>query len=167
MHRYRRSAGTALVFLLLSAAAGVAQSQQNNAANQPTSVPTTGSTGKDAVVPEMPSGAAVPNGLPDSPGAVRFQIVAANEQGTADVAQQAPPAKPSAEQQPVGTAAAESIQTSGVAASAPAGTAIAPAKQRQVRSLLIRMGAVLGAGAAVGTAVALSEATPSKPPGAH
>jgi hypothetical protein len=56
---------------------------------------------------------------------------------------------------------------SGVAASQPAGVAIAPAKQRRVRLIVIRVGAILGAGAAVGTVVALTQATPSKPPGAH
>jgi hypothetical protein len=29
------------------------------------------------------------------------------------------------------------------------------------------VGAILGAGAAVGTVIALTQATPSKPPGAH
>ncbi len=33
--------------------------------------------------------------------------------------------------------------------------------------MVIRMGALIGAGVAVGSVVALTEATPSKPPGAH
>jgi hypothetical protein len=153
MRRYKRSAGASLLVLVLGFGVEVTKAQQS---------------GKTPALSSIPSETtAAPNRLPDSPGAVRFQIIASNAQGSADAAPQIPPAKAPAEQQPVGTAAAESIQTSGVAASAPAGTAIAPAKQRQVRSLLIKMGAVLGASAAVGTAVALSEATPSKPPGAH
>lgn len=72
-----------------------------------------------------------------------------------------------APQKPVGTAAAEAPEASGVAASEPAGVAIAPAKQRRVRTLVIKVGAIIAAGVAVGTVVALTEATPSKPPGAH
>ena len=72
-----------------------------------------------------------------------------------------------APREPVGTAAAESIQTTGVAASRPAGAAVAPAKQRRVRSILIKVGALVGVGVAVGTTMALSQGSPSKPPGAH
>jgi hypothetical protein len=78
---------------------------------------------------------------------------------------QEPPAQTG--QKPVGTAAAGSVPTTGVAASQPAGTAIAPGKQRRVRSLVIKMGAIIGAGVAVGTVAALTLGTPSKPPGAH
>lgn len=67
---------------------------------------------------------------------------------------------------PAGTAAAEKGVTRGGAASKPAGTAIAPAKQRQVRSLLIKLGVVAAAGVAVGTVMGLSKGTPSTPPGA-
>ena len=70
-------------------------------------------------------------------------------------------------QKPVGTAAAGTVPVSGVAASQPTGVAIAPAKQRRVRTLVLRMGAIVGAGVAVGSVVALTQATPSKPPGAH
>jgi hypothetical protein len=70
-------------------------------------------------------------------------------------------------QKPVGTAAAESVPTSGVAASQPAGTAIAPGKQRRTRSILIKVGALVGAGVAVGTVAALTLGTSSKPPGAR
>ena len=70
-------------------------------------------------------------------------------------------------QKPVGTAAAEAPHTSGVAASQPAGVAIAPAKQHRVRTIVIRVGAIVGAGVAVGTVIALTEGTSSKPPGAH
>lgn len=72
---------------------------------------------------------------------------------------------PKSIQQPVGTAAAGSSKVSGIAAAQPAGIAIAPAKQRRVRTIVLRVGAIVGAGVAVGTVVALSRATPSKPPG--
>jgi hypothetical protein len=68
--------------------------------------------------------------------------------------------------EPVGAAAAESVPTAGGAAAKPAGVAIAPAKQHQTRSWLIKLGAVVAAGAAVGTVYALSRGTSSTPPGA-
>ena len=64
---------------------------------------------------------------------------------------------------PVGTAAAPYEKTTGVAASRPAGAVIAPAKQRRARSILIRVGIVVGAAVAVGTVMALSHGSPSRP----
>jgi hypothetical protein len=69
--------------------------------------------------------------------------------------------------QPKGAAAAEVQKSTGTAASTPSGAAIAPAKQKRSRSLLIRMGALAGAAVAIGTVVALSSGSPSKPPGAQ
>jgi hypothetical protein len=62
---------------------------------------------------------------------------------------------------PVGTAAAPYEKGIGVAASRPAGAVIAPAKQRRTRSFLIRVGLIVAAGVAIGTVVALSNASPS------
>ena len=64
---------------------------------------------------------------------------------------------------PVGTAAAPVMKTGGVAASRPAGAVIAPGKQRRARSILIRVGVIVGAAVAVGTVVGLSHASPSRP----
>jgi hypothetical protein len=104
-----------------------------------------------------------PETFPNSPGSVRSQLAENNlpfsGQQSTSTGQQA--------QEPVGTAAAESVETTGVAASKPAGAAIAPAKQRRTRSLLIKVGALVGASVAVGTVVALSSASPSRPPGAR
>jgi hypothetical protein len=117
--------------------------------------------------------------FPDSPGTVvakteesqppsgteqQWQLASAAQQSgqSQSSASQAEPAP----QKPVGTAAAEAPNASGVAASQPAGVAIAPAKQRRVRTIVIRVGAIIGAGVAVGTVVALTAATSSKPPGA-
>ena len=75
-----------------------------------------------------------------------------------------PPQQP---HEAVGTAAAESVVVTGVAASRPAGAAVAPAKQRRVRTLLIKVGALVGVGVAVGTTMALSQGSPSRPPGSH
>jgi hypothetical protein len=129
--------------------------------------------------------------LPDSPGVVvskasaPFQFDGANGQSQISAAPvtpaaQAQPAQnqtPQAQatatqesptpQKPVGTAAAEAPEASGIAASQPAGVAIAPAKQRRARTIILRTGAIIGAGVAVGAVVALSEGTSSRPPGAH
>lgn len=74
--------------------------------------------------------------------------------------------KPKPQTEPVGAATAESVPTTGGAAAKPAGIAIAPAKQHQTRSLLLKIGAVAAAGAALGTIFALSHGTSSTPPGA-
>lgn len=66
---------------------------------------------------------------------------------------------------PAGTAAAEKGKTYGGGASRPAGTAIAPVKQRQVRSLLIKLGLIGAAGVALGSVYGLSKSSPSNPPG--
>jgi outer membrane biosynthesis protein TonB len=99
--------------------------------------------------------------LPDSPGATKPQPE--QPQTTPAVAQQPVQNAP----QPSGTAAAQAGKLSGNAASRPAGAAIAPAKQRQVRSFLIKMGVIAGAGVAIGTVALLSKGTSPKPPGAR
>lgn len=111
--------------------------------------------------------------LPDSPGATLAKMEAPAQQqdsvpaATAEQSSNTSSPPQAAPQKPVGTATAEAPDTSGIAASQPAGAAIAPAKQRRVRTLVIKVGAIIGVAAAVGTVVALSEATGSKPPGAH
>jgi hypothetical protein len=79
----------------------------------------------------------------------------------------APQAAPQQQQNgataPVGTAAAPYEKGVGVAASRPAGAVIAPAKQRRTRSILIKVGLIAAAAVAVGTVVALSNASPSTP----
>jgi hypothetical protein len=102
------------------------------------------------------------NHLPDSPGATRTPV--------SPEAPTTPPSTASSKSaivEPTGTAAAQAGKVSGSAASRPAGAAIAPAKQRQVRSFLIKMGVIAGAGVALGSVAALSQASPSKPPGAR
>ena len=65
--------------------------------------------------------------------------------------------------QPVGVAAAPYEKSTAITASRPAGAAIAPAKQRRTRSILIKTGLLVGACVAVGTVVALSKGSPSQP----
>jgi anti-anti-sigma factor len=94
--------------------------------------------------------------LPDSPGTARSQDRVSS-------GQQPSPQLQNSTLDTLGTAAAPSIRTTGVAASRPAGAAIAPAKQKRARSILIRVGVIVGAGVAIGTVVALSSASPSQP----
>jgi len=123
--------------------------------------------------------------LPDSPGAILARLQDQSQQSSASEppataepapqTQSQPPqasqprdqSRPSSSDRPVGTAAAEGSNVSGIAASQPAGVAIAPAKQHRTRTLVLRTGAIIGAGVAIGTVVGLTAATSSKPPGAH
>ena len=66
-------------------------------------------------------------------------------------------------QQPLGAATAEGVPTVGGAASRPAGMAIAPDKQSQRRSLLIKVGLLAAGAIAVGTVYGLSKGTSAKP----
>ncbi len=104
--------------------------------------------------------------LPDSPETVQSQT---NDQAQAPAAAQSKPQTPpqSKTQEPVGTAAAEAEGTTGDAAFKPAGAAIAPAKQKRTRMVLLKIGALVGAGVAIGSVAALSSASPSRPPGSH
>lgn len=124
--------------------------------------------------------------LPDSPGTVaakaeqsaqatqkepRWELASAAQQSAnapqSGQSQSSTSQQEASPQKPVGTAAAEAPNVTGVAASQPAGVAIAPAKQRRVRTIILRTGALIGAGVAVGSVVALTAGTSSKPPGAH
>jgi len=73
-----------------------------------------------------------------------------------------PPPLPQ-QQQPVGTAAAPGEKPTGVPGSRPSGAAIAPAKQKRVRAIVISLGIVLAAGAAIGATAGLSRASHSTP----
>jgi len=119
--------------------------------------------------------------LPDSPGtilaraafpeqssqAAPIQVQTNQTEASQNQSNQSQSANQPQTQKPVGTAAAEAPSTSGVAASEPAGVAIAPAKQRRARTIIIRTGAIIGAAVAVGVVVGLTAATGPKPPGAH
>jgi hypothetical protein len=68
-------------------------------------------------------------------------------------------------QTPTGAAGAPGVSPKGSPGAQPAGAAVAPAKQRGHRSLLIKVGLIAGGAIAVGTVVALSEKSPTRPPG--
>jgi hypothetical protein len=144
-----RSAGMAILACFISPA--LAQQAQSPV---PNAIPDATTGSQSGVSP-----------LPDSPDIAMAQT-------SSPSSEPAPPAAstPSPQQNPaspLGTAAAEEIGPSGVAASRPVGSALAPMRQRRVRLLLIKVGAVAAAGAAIGTTVALSHASPSRPPGSH
>jgi hypothetical protein len=149
----------------------IAMSQENGQVPQSETAP---QEPKSSVDPTTDANSHQPNSSQDSEQATsQSQTTTSSTQG-ADPQPAAQPQQPSAQappsqtpRDPVGTAAAESIETTGVAASRPAGAAVAPAKQRRVRSILIKVGALVGIGAAVGTTMALSKGSPSKPPGAR
>jgi len=142
-------------------APGTTEQQQTAAAPTSAEQPAAQESGASGAAIQDQPGAGGPEQLPDSPGAVRAQ--SSPPQPPPSSLRQTPNSTP----RPVGTAAAEVGNASGVAASKPAGVAIAPAKQRRVRSFLIKMGAIVGAGVAIGTVVALSQSSPSTPPGAR
>ena len=98
---------------------------------------------------------------PDSPEPVPEQV--ADQGELSSTSQAGSDQLPNNIQKPLGTAAAPYEKTTGVAASRPAGAVIAPARQRRARSILIRFGVIVGAAVAVGTVVALSQASPSRP----
>ncbi len=115
---------------------------------------------------QQPAPANNPNSAMPNPAQPPLQPAPSLPEAPSATQRQQPSASPAQQQAPAGAAAAQAGQTAGGAASKPAGTAIAPAKQRQVRSLLIKVGAIAGAGIALGTVYALSRGTSSKPPGA-
>ena len=161
-----------------------AQGGQQAAESAPTSSIAVGSQTNQSAAPAAVEETASAE-LPDSPGAVLAQQQQQQSVPAQDSLSQSPNA-PSIQaepvptgnapapqtqagkpQRPVGTAAAESPMVSGVTAAQPAGVAIAPAKQHRVRTLVIKIGAITGAAVALGTTMALTMGTPSKPPGAH
>lgn len=147
---------SSLASVMLLANAGQAMAQQ--ATSQATSAgraETGGQSGANSAPPVEIAG------LPDSPGATQAQSAASAPGGQTSSPSTTPPNQPS------GTAAAPTVAISGNAASRPAGAAIAPPKQRQVRSLLIKMGFIAGAGAALAAVALLTLASPGKVPGSH
>ncbi len=166
--------GMLLMFALAAAPAALpqsaAQARQTTSAAEGSGTNLTSSTKATSDAEE----------LPDSPGASSSHLRSTDAPQIATVqptdvpelpgpaqGDQSPAAPQQPTQRPVGTAAAPSFTTSGVAASQPSGVAIAPEKQRRVRTIVIRVGAIIAAGVAVGTVAGLTEATSSKPPGAH
>jgi len=113
------------------------------------------------VQPEAAPGTEPAVAQPETTAPTQDQPVTPTQPASTPAATPAKPAGP-----PIGTAAAESAKTAGAPASRPAGVAIAGQKQKRSRSLLIKLGALAAAGAAIGTVYALSRGTSSLPPNA-
>jgi hypothetical protein len=136
---------------------GMAAAQQASAEHPAANAPS-----QEGPPVEAGTGAVIAkNALPDTPEPVSPQ---AEPQGARDSSSQSSSSQQQQEPtQPVGTAAAPYERTMGIAASRPAGAAIAPAKQRRVRTILISVGVIVAAGVAVGSVAGLSHASPSHP----
>jgi cytoskeletal protein RodZ len=162
--RFKRLGNLSLVYALSGSMAMFAeplpQTAQEPAQTQPAQVAPDDSNPTQISTPSSnnsnPSAAPVSNELPDAPAPA--QPVQQNQNYSSSQQQTNPV--------PSGAAAAKAPTVRGAPASRTVGAAIAPAKQRQRRSLLIRAGLIAGACVAVGSAFALSKASPSKPPGA-
>jgi hypothetical protein len=159
----RKQIAGSLVMLLAAPFAGATAALPLKAVGdeQPQSISSARDQSKnsDSQAANAASKTSQPNeGYPDNPEPVRSQV--------ADQSGQAGTAQSSAQQQqdkPVGTAAAPYEKTTGVAGSRPAGAVIAPAKQRRARSILIRVSVIVAGAVAIGTVVALTHESPSRP----
>jgi hypothetical protein len=98
--------------------------------------------------------------MPQAPAPASQQSPNSTEPGFASRSQDA---QQQDAQKPVGTAAGPYARPSGVAGSRPAGAAIAPAKQRRVKAILIRVSLIVAGAAAAGAVIGLSKGSPSRP----
>lgn len=152
--RIQRFLNVILVGLLTSAvslsAERVPQNTQEPAQSQPSQAP--GDAQKSQQIAGSPDSAE----LPDAP--MPAQLAPQEQSEPSQI--QNPDSVPS------GTAGAKVTHAKGAPAARLMGTAIAPAKQRGHRSLLIKVGIIAGASVALGSVVALSKSTSAKPAGA-
>jgi hypothetical protein len=139
-----------------------AQNQSKDSDHQAGS-PGTGTSSSEETVPDNPdpkpvqaAGQSRQSGSSQSDSSQSGSSQSGASQSSSETPQNSAP-------KPVGTAAAPVMKSGGVAASRPAGAVIAPGKQRRARSILIRVGVIAGAAVAVGTVVALTHASPSRP----
>lgn len=125
-------------------------------------------TGVFLISSEMPLLASPPQSSPSQSG--QPNTTDQNKKDSLPDAPQAQTTQTPANQQPAatpsGAAGAKAANVKGAPVAQPTGAAVAPPRQHGHRSLIIKIGLLAGAGVAVGTAVALSEKSPSRPPGA-
>lgn len=139
---------------------GSAVAQQAVASGTQGASPST-SSGDESGKQQSGGANAAENALPENPSPANSQAPGQDQQPATPQPNPAPAQDNS--HRPVGTAAAPYEPTTGIAASRPAGAAIAPAKQRRVRTILISLGVIAGAGIAIGSVAALSHGSPSRP----
>jgi hypothetical protein len=118
-----------------------------------------------ALLLAAPVSGAATHPLPNAPKPANAptQAVSQNQTGSAPQSHNNAANGQSSSSQPVGTAVAPLIKPVGVAASRPAGAAIAPAKQRRIRVLAIRWGLIIGGAIALGTVAAATMGSPRRP----
>jgi hypothetical protein len=151
---------TLCALLLLQPALAASQSQEP-------ATPNSGANGSAAneISSSQPSSAA--DELPSAPvpqsSSQPQQPAQPVQQPNAPQQPAQPVQQPNAPQQPVGTAAAPYEKPTGVPGSRPAGAAIAPAKQRRVRAIVISFGLILAGAGAIGAVAGLSKASHSQP----
>ena len=160
--KFRQHLTYSLTVVLASVLCGLPEAVQ---AQEPSQQPT--QQNQQTQQPANPGVTVDPSQGPLAPPATSEQPPANNQQEETILPDKPTPQTAPVQQQqrePLGAATAGSVRTTGGGASRPAGNAIAPAKQHQVRSFLIKFGAIAAAGVAVGTVYALSKGTPSVPP---
>ena len=162
----RREIAFGLVIMLaMPLAEATAESPREGVSGQQTqsvpSIPPATQSSSSSAVKADPETSGSYTTLPDSPSPAQSQSAA--QGGQPVTSQSVGEEQKEVAPKPVGTAAAPFEKTTGVAASRPAGAVIAPAKQRRARSILIRVSIVVGAAVAIGTVVALSHGSPSRP----
>lgn len=163
--RKEMACGLVMLLAVQYAEAAPAAQQQGTSGQQPQSASSAQSQGDDTAskVGKSDGDASISElAYPENPEPVHSQSTGQSAQPDATQSGSGQPQQDGA-QKPVGTAAAPYETTTGVAASRPAGAVIAPAKQRRARSILIRVGVVVGAAVAIGSVVLLSHASPSRP----
>jgi len=155
--RFGRPVAAALIFLVAA--------QMSEAAALPLQEPQQQTPSTQTQPGTSSSMDAQPAGLPDSPAPAQQNIAQAEPQFASrsqqDPQQQSAPQQDS--QKPVGTAAGPATSPVGVAGSRPSGAAIAPAKQRRVKAIVIRISLIVAGAAAAGAVIGLSKESPSRP----
>lgn len=148
--------------LIVQTAAATAQEPVQNAKASSTA---TAEMSSSQPVEELPS-APVPQSSTQPQQTQPAQQPASQPQQPASQPQQQnqqQPGPPQDGQAPVGTAAAPYEKPTGIPGSRPAGAAIAPAKQRRVRAIVISLAVVLAGAGAIGAVAGMSKASHSQP----
>jgi hypothetical protein len=164
---WMKQIASCLIVLLVTQAANAAEQagQQGAAAQEAQSAPSNnaqeqspGVATQDAKKGQNTENAVLTPALPAAvDGQQQGAAAGASNSEPANGQEQSNPAKP------VGAAAAPASNGEGVAGSRLTGAVIAPAKQRRVHSVVIRVAIIVGACVAIGTVAALSRSNPSQP----
>ena len=141
---------TLCMTLLIQPTFGAAQETPRNP--QPSASETSTMEFSSSQPPEELPSAPVPQATSQSP-----------QQSQQSQQQSQQPNTPQPQQPAVGTAAAPYEKPTGVPGSRPAGAAIAPAKQRRVRAIVISLGVILAGAGAIGAIAGMSKASHSQP----